>query len=181
MQTWLQKKKKKRKKRKGNDDRKLLTSKLTYLNLIFCGPERTEKNWQSQGRCGYIHPPLSMQSLQVNIDRRPRLVVVHGSGRILNRFCEDIMQFSQWLLVAWQSWMDAVAIESQLNQMSSMIGEHHACFAGVWFSGFVRMGRGGPLEMITTSKVHVVSNGGGDLKCSNITANVLFTSLFMAG
>jgi hypothetical protein len=61
---------KKEKKRKGKDDWKLLRSVLTYLNLIFCDPERTEaeENWQSQGRYGYIHPPLSVQSLQVNMD-----------------------------------------------------------------------------------------------------------------
>ncbi len=54
------KRNKKRKKRKGKDDRKLLKSDMTYLNLIFCGLERTEENWQSQESCGYIHPPLSM-------------------------------------------------------------------------------------------------------------------------
>jgi hypothetical protein len=37
-----------------------------------------------------------------------------------------------------------------------------------------------PLEMITTRKVRAVSNGGGDLKCLNITSNV-FTLLFVAG
>ncbi len=35
--------KKKRKKRKGKDDRMLIRSDLTYFNLIFCGPERTEE------------------------------------------------------------------------------------------------------------------------------------------
>ncbi len=44
--------------------------------------------------------------------------------------------------------------------MSSMIEEHHEHFTGLWFSGFVRMGRGGPLEMITTSKVRAVSSWG---------------------
>jgi hypothetical protein len=53
---------------KGKDDRMLLRSNLIYLNLIFCGPERTEEDWQSQGSCGYIHPPLSVQSLQVTMD-----------------------------------------------------------------------------------------------------------------
>jgi hypothetical protein len=56
---------KKRKKRKGKDDRTLIKSDFTLFNLIFCGPERTEEKWQSQGICGYIHPPLSLQSLQV--------------------------------------------------------------------------------------------------------------------
>ncbi len=54
-----------------------------------------------------------------------------------------------------------MAIEGQLDQMSSMIEEHHAHFKGVWFSGFVRMGQGGPLEMIATRKVRTVSSGGG--------------------
>ncbi len=48
-----------------------------------------------------------------------------------------------------------------LKLMSSMIKEHHERFKGVWFGGFVKMGQGGPLEMITTRKVHRVSNGGG--------------------
>jgi hypothetical protein len=59
---------KKEKERKRKDGRTLIRSNFTYLNLIFCGPERTEENWQSQGSCGYIHPPLSVQSLQVNMD-----------------------------------------------------------------------------------------------------------------
>ncbi len=162
------KERKKEKKRKRKVDRMLIRSNLTYLNLIFCCPEWTEEKWQSQGSCGYIHPSMSMQSLQVNMDQQPRLVVVYGSGRILNKFCKDIMQFSQWLLdvLGNQGW-DAVAIEGQLNQMSSMIEEHHACFDGIWFSGFVRMGQGGPLEMITTSKVRAVSNGGRQHESGN--------------
>jgi hypothetical protein len=59
---------KKEKREKGKMTGSYFRSDLTYLNLIFCGPERTEENWQSQGRCGYIHPPLSVQSLQVNMD-----------------------------------------------------------------------------------------------------------------
>jgi hypothetical protein len=35
--------KKKREKRKEKDDRTLIRSDLTYLNLIFCGPEQTEE------------------------------------------------------------------------------------------------------------------------------------------
>ncbi len=88
-------------------------------------------------------------------------MVVHGSGRILNRLRKDIMQSSQWLLDALgsQGW-NAAAIKGQLKIMSSMIKEHHECFTGVWFSGFVRMGQGGLLEMITTPKVHAVSSWG---------------------
>jgi hypothetical protein len=52
--------KKKRKKRKGKDDRTLIRSNLTYLNLIFCGPEWAEEKWYSQGSYGYIYPPLFM-------------------------------------------------------------------------------------------------------------------------
>ncbi len=69
------------------------------------------------------------------------------------------MQSSQWLLDALgsQGW-NAAAIEGQLKIMSFMIKEHHERFTGVWFSGFVRMGQGGPLEMITTRKVCAVSS-----------------------
>jgi hypothetical protein len=150
------------KKRKGKDDRMLIRSNLTIFNLIFCGPEWTEEIWQSQGFCGYIHPPLSLQSLRVTMDQRQQVVVVHGSGQILNRLCEDIMQSSQWLLDALssQGW-NMAAIKGQLKLMSSMIEERHERYKGVWFSGFVGMGRGGLLEMITTCEVHAVSDGGG--------------------
>jgi hypothetical protein len=72
------------------------------------------------------------------------------------------MQSSQWLLDALgnQGW-NAAAIEGQLELMSSMIKDHHEHFKGVWLSGFVRMGQGGPLEMITTCKVRAVSNRVG--------------------
>jgi hypothetical protein len=115
------------------------------------------------------------------MDLRQQVVVVHESGQILNRLCKDIMQSSQWLLDALgsQGWNTA-AIKSQLELMSSMIEEHHEGFKGVWFSGFVRMGQGGPLEMITTRKVRMVSNGGGDSKCLNITTNMFMLS-FVAG
>jgi hypothetical protein len=83
------------------------------------------------------------------------------------------MQFSQQLLdvLSNQGW-NVAAIKGHLNQMSSMIKEHHAHFKGIWFSGFVRMGQGGLLEMIPTCKVHGVSNGGHDSKCWNIAANI---------
>ena len=88
-------------------------------------------------------------------------MVVHGSGRILNRLRKDIMQSSQWLLDALgsQGW-NAAAIKGQLKIMSSMIKEHHESFTGIWFSGLVRMGQGGLLEMITTCEVHAVSSWG---------------------
>ena len=94
-------------------------------------------------------------------------MVVHGSGQILNRLCKDIMQSPQQLLDALgsQGW-NAVAIKGQLKLMSSMIKEHHEHFKGVWLSGFVRMGQGGLLEMITTCKVCTVSNGVHDANCS---------------
>jgi hypothetical protein len=95
------------------------------------------------------------------MDWHQQLVVVHGSGQILNGVRADIMQYSQRLLDALssQEWNTA-AIEDQLKLMSSMIEGHHEHFTGVWFSGFVRMGQGGPLEMITTRKVRAVSNWG---------------------
>ncbi len=46
------------KREKGKDNRMLIRSSLTYLNLIFCDPEWTEEKWHSQGIYGYIHPPL---------------------------------------------------------------------------------------------------------------------------
>jgi hypothetical protein len=55
------KRRKKEKREKGKDDRMLIRSDLSIFNLIFCGPEWTEEKWQSQGICGYIHPPLSLQ------------------------------------------------------------------------------------------------------------------------
>jgi hypothetical protein len=95
------------------------------------------------------------------MDWRQRLVLVHGSGQILNGVHADIMQYSQRLLDALssQGWNTA-AIEDQLKLMSSMIKGHHEHFTGVWFSGFVRMGQEGPLEMIVTRKVRAVSNWG---------------------
>jgi hypothetical protein len=59
---------KKEKREKGKDDRTLIRSDLTYLNLIFYGPEWTEEKWHSQGSSGYIHPPLYVQSFQVTMD-----------------------------------------------------------------------------------------------------------------
>jgi hypothetical protein len=71
------------------------------------------------------------------------------------------MQSSQWPLDALgsQGWNVAV-IKGQLEIMSSMIEEHHECFTGIWFSEYVRMGQGGPLEMITTLEVRAVSSWG---------------------
>jgi hypothetical protein len=110
----------------------------------------------------WIHPStLVPTKFTSTMDWRQRLLVVHGSGQILNRVRADIMQYSQRLLdvLSSQRW-NAAAIKDQLKLMSSMIEGHHECFTGVWFSGFVRMGQGGPLEMITTCKMHAVSNWG---------------------
>jgi hypothetical protein len=95
------------------------------------------------------------------MDWHQQLVVVHGSGQILNRVHADIMQYSQRLLDALssQGW-NAMAVEDRLKLMSSMIEGHHEHFTGIWFSRFVRMGQGGLLEMITTREVRTVSNWG---------------------
>ncbi len=61
----------------------LIRSDLTYLNLIFCGPEQTEENWHSQGSHGYNHPPLYVQSLHVTMDHRQGLVVVCGIRKFI--------------------------------------------------------------------------------------------------
>ncbi len=130
---------------------------MTIFNLIFCGPERTEEKWDL-----WIHPStLVPAKFTSTMDQHQQVVVVHGSRHILNRLREDIMQSSQGLLDALgsQGW-NAAAIKGQLKIMSSMIVEHHEHFTGIWFSGFVRMGQGGPLEMITTLKVRTVSSWG---------------------
>jgi hypothetical protein len=71
------------KKRKGKDDRMLIRSDWTHLNLIFCSPEWTEEKWHSQGSYGYMNPPLYMQSLQVTMDWRQRVVVVCGIRKFI--------------------------------------------------------------------------------------------------
>jgi hypothetical protein len=73
------------------------------------------------------------------------------------------MEYSQQLLDALgnQGW-NARAIKDVVDQMSDMIKEeYHESFEGIWFSGFVRVGQEGPLEMITTRAVHAVSKGAG--------------------
>jgi hypothetical protein len=56
---------------------------LTFLNLIFCGPEWTEEKRHSKGSYRYIHPPLYVQSLQVTTDQCQRVVVVHGIAKFI--------------------------------------------------------------------------------------------------
>jgi hypothetical protein len=72
------------------------------------------------------------------------------------------MEYSQRLLDALGNlgW-NARAIKDMVDQMSDMIEEYNEFFEGIWFSGFVRVGQGGPLEMITTRAVCVVSYGAG--------------------
>jgi hypothetical protein len=91
----------------GKDDRTLIRSNLTIFNLIFCGPEWTEEKWDL-----WVHPStLVPAKFTSTMDQHQQVVVVHGSGRILNRLCKDIMQSSQRLLDALgsQGW-NAVAI-----------------------------------------------------------------------
>jgi hypothetical protein len=102
------------------------------------------------------------------MDQRQRVVVVCGSGQILNSIFEEIMEYFQWLLDALgnQGW-NARAIKDVVKQMSNMIKEYHESFKGIWFGRFVRVGREGPLEMITTCAVRTVSKGvGRGLNCS---------------
>ncbi len=49
--------------------------------------------------------------------------------------------------------------------MSTMIMRYHARFEGDWFSGFVRVEQRGRVEIITTRKVHMVSDRGHDVNC----------------
>ncbi len=102
------------------------------------------------------------------MDQCPSVGVVRGSGHILDRICEDIVQFSQRLLDALgnQRQWDTASIECKLNQMANMITRNHSHFQGSWFSGYVRMGQGGPVEMITTHNVRAVSDRGRDVKFS---------------
>jgi hypothetical protein len=65
-----------------------------------------------------------------------------------------------------QGW-NTRAIKDVVDQMFNMIEKYHESFEGILFSGFVRVGQEGPLEMITTCAVCTVSNGKGhDLNCS---------------
>jgi hypothetical protein len=110
------------------------------------------------------------------MDQRQRVVVVRGSGQILNSIREEIMEYSQRLLDALgnQGW-NARAIKDVVNQISDMIKEYHESFKGIWFSGFVRVGREGPLEKITTCAMRRVSKGvGRDLNC--LTTSLTFYS-----
>ena len=102
------------------------------------------------------------------MDLCPTIGVVHESGRILDKILKDIVQFSQRLLDALgnQRQWDAGTIKRKHGQMLTMIMRYHERSQGNLFSGFVRMGQGSPMEMITTCNVCVASDGGYDVKCS---------------
>jgi hypothetical protein len=111
----------------------------------------------------WLHPTTHIHAeFVVHMDQRQRVVVVRGSGRILNSIREEFLEYSQRLLhmLGNQGW-NTMAIKDVVNQMSDMIKEYHESFEGIWFSGFVRMGQEGPLEMITTGAVRTVSYGVG--------------------
>ncbi len=111
----------------------------------------------------WIHPTTLVHAeFVVHMDQCQRVVVVRGSGQILNSIRKEIMEYSQRLLdmLGNQQW-NARAIKDMVNQMSDMIEEYHESFKGIWFIGFVRVGREGPLEMFTTCGVHAVSYGAG--------------------
>jgi hypothetical protein len=86
----------------------LIRSNLTLSNLIFCirckwtGKvvlEQTEKLAITRGL--WIHPSIFVLAKYTRDDEsNPTIGVVHGSGQILDRICEDIVQFSQRLLDA---------------------------------------------------------------------------------
>jgi hypothetical protein len=100
------------------------------------------------------------------------VLVVHGSGQILNSTCKEIMEFSRQLMdvLGNQGW-NTRAIKDVVNQMFDMIEEYHESFEGIWFSGFVWVGQEGSLEMITTRAVCAVSKGAG--RDSNCLTNLL--------
>ncbi len=111
----------------------------------------------------WLHPTTFVHAeFVIHIDQCQRVVVVRGSGRILNSIWEEILEYSQRLLDALgnQGW-NAMAIKDVVNQISDMIEEYHESFESNWFSGFVRVGQEGPLEIITTRAVRAVSYGAG--------------------
>jgi hypothetical protein len=140
----------------------LIKSDHTYLNLIFCGPEWINKKMALAGEL-WLHATTHIHAeFVVHMDQCQRVVVVHGSGRILNSIWEEIMEDSQRLLDALgnQGW-NTRAIKDVVDQMSDMVEEYHESFKGIWFSGFVQVGQEGPLEMITTCAVRAVNYGAG--------------------
>jgi hypothetical protein len=111
--------------------------------------------------------PCPCKKIQGTMIQCPKIAVVHGSGQILDCICKDIVQFSQRLLDALgnQRRWDMATIKDKLDQMSTMIMRYHACFQSNWFSGFVRKGQRGQVEMITTHEVRAVSDRGCDVNC----------------
>ena len=66
------------------------------------------------------------------------VLVVHGSGQILNSTCKEIMEFSRQLMdvLGNQGW-NTRAIKDVANLISNIIKEYHDSFEGIWFRGFV--------------------------------------------
>ena len=164
---------KKEKREKGKDDRTLIRSDLTYLNLIFYGPEWTEEKWHSQGSYGYIHPPLYVQSLQVTTDQHQRVVVVRGIGKfIMARGQHIVVKFTQKslgdLLAALlthaerlksllkPSWPDGDKVHEEMYKVVDtlvIIAVDEKCF-----SPFAQIGR--TEEMVMSQEICAVSCGG---------------------
>jgi hypothetical protein len=129
----------------------LIRSDLTYLNLIFCGPERTEGKWCSEGSYGYIHPPLYVQSSKLTMDQSQRVVVVRGIGkffmargqRIVLIFTQDSLDALHTALMAHveklnsllePSWPDAEKVHEDMYNMVDMLMIH--VVDQKWFSAF---------------------------------------------
>jgi hypothetical protein len=71
----------------------------------------------------WIHPTTLVHAeFVVHMDQHQRVIVVRGSGRILNSIHKEIMEYSQRLLDALgnQGW-NARAIKDMVDQMSDMI------------------------------------------------------------
>jgi hypothetical protein len=151
----------------------LIRSGLTYLNLIFCGPEWTEEKLHSQESYGYIHPPLYVQSLQVTTDQHQRAVVVRGIRKfIMARGICLVVNFTQdsrhalWAALMAHagrlnsllelSWPDAEKVHEEMYNMVDTLMIH--AVDQKWFSDFAKIER--TEEMVTSQEIRAVSRGG---------------------
>ncbi len=81
----------------------------------------------------WLHPTTLVHAeFVVHMDQCQRVVVVRGSGQILNSIWEEILEYSQRLLDALgnQGW-SAMAIKDVVDQMSNMINQYHESFKGI--------------------------------------------------
>jgi hypothetical protein len=114
--------KKTREKRKWKDDRMLIKSNHTYLKLDLLWSWMDRRKMVLTGEL-WLHPTTLVHAeFVVLMNQGQRVVVVCGSGQILNSIWEEILEYSQRLLDALgnQGW-NTMAIKNMVNQMSEMI------------------------------------------------------------